>query len=146
MDFKGKWCIGYNLKKRWGDISHDNLVQYLLDGDLIAYPNIVSEPYSKEAIEEYVRNCHENPWMYEHGVWGFSFRVDNILKFEKLHNITVSHDKDKNETKIAKQDIPSVDIQNETTEKDPDVFIRDHSLLGEYFRVIYRYATGRVAA
>ena len=100
MDINEPWCIGYDLQERWG-ISHDNLVQRLLNGDLKAYPDIISEPYSKEDIEDYVRNCQENPWMYEHGVWGFSFRVDNVLEFEKLHNSNVGHDKDENELKVA---------------------------------------------
>jgi hypothetical protein len=91
-----KWYMGWDLKDRW-DISEDDLLQYLLDGELIAYPDIVSEPFSKDDIIDFIRGYNETPWAYDEtsGPWSLRFRSDNVLEFEKLHDINVWHDKDK---------------------------------------------------
>lgn len=88
MAIKKVWYTGWNLKERWS-LSQDDLLQYLLDGDLVAYPNITSEPYSTEKIKLLVQDYHENPWAYDDtgGPWGLRFRADDVLVFEKKHNL-----------------------------------------------------------
>jgi hypothetical protein len=96
------WYTGWDLKKRWS-LSQDDLSHYLINGDLIAYQSITSEPYSKEDIKDFIQDYNEIPWAYDEtsGPWWLRFHADDVLKFEKLHNIIVHHDKDKNESEIG---------------------------------------------
>lgn len=99
MALKPIWYSGYELKKRWS-ISERDLIHYLIAGELIAYKSPGSEPYSKEYIKQLDQNDYWQ-FMSDHGPWGFSYHTDNVLEFEKLHNITVGQDEDKNEIKTS---------------------------------------------
>jgi len=115
MAIKKIWYTGYELEKRWS-ISEVDLIHYLITEDLKAYPDVISEPYSKEDVKRLVQNYRNYPWAYEHGPWELLFSADNVLEFEKKYDLELLNDG------LNKKDLPIDDIQRGAAEQHHKVF------------------------